>query len=31
MADIRLTAGDDIYVQPDANKDNWDNVLRRRR
>ena len=27
MADIRLTAGNDIYVQPEANKNNWDNVF----
>ncbi|MBP6317063.1 MAG: cadherin-like domain-containing protein [Rubrivivax sp.] len=27
MADIRLTAGNDIYTQPEANKNNWDNVF----
>ncbi len=27
MADIDLTAGNDVYVQPDANKNNWDNVF----
>ncbi|MBE0550739.1 MAG: cadherin-like domain-containing protein [Rubrivivax sp.] len=27
MADIRLTAGNDLYVQPEANKNNWDNVF----
>ncbi len=26
MADIHLSAGDDLYVQPDADKNNWDNV-----
>jgi len=27
MADIRLTAGNDIYAQPEANENNWDNVF----
>ena len=27
MADIRLTAGNDIYTQPEANKNNWDHVF----
>lgn len=27
MADIRLTPGDDVYVQPEAAKNNYDNVF----
>lgn len=27
MADIRLTPGDDVYVQPDADKNLWNNIF----
>ncbi len=27
MADIKLTEGDDVYVQPESEKNNWDNIF----